>query len=81
MVDESNNIRGYTFRLDENLIKAVDYIAVRETKRTKYRLDRSQILRRALDEFIEKYYTESPPTEEELKAGVIPIDFVIIEKK
>lgn len=81
MTDENQIVKGYTFRLDESIVKAIDYIAERETKTTKYRLDRSQILRKALYEYIERYYAMSPPTIEELEMGVVPIDYVVITPK
>jgi len=47
--------KQYSFRLDDNIIQALDEIAEKESERTGYRLDRVNVVRRALSEFIQRY--------------------------
>lgn len=47
--------KQYSFRLPEDLITELDTIAEQESQRTGYRLDRVNIVRRALAEFVVRF--------------------------
>lgn len=81
MTDENQIVKGYTFRLDENIIQEIDRIAVRETKRTGYKLDRSQIVRKALVDLIEDYDTSFPYTLAEAEEKATSGDSISFERK
>jgi len=51
-------VKGYTFRLDDSIICAIDVIAEIETKKTGYSIDRSNVVRKLLVEYIATYNKE-----------------------
>ena len=55
---ETEPDKTYHFRLPDDLISDLDVIADEESKRTGYRLDRVNIVRRALTDFIQRYNQE-----------------------
>jgi len=55
MAEQKVNKSSVTLRIDTNLLDTIDTICTQETNKLKYDVDRSDILRRALIEFIERY--------------------------
>jgi len=52
---EGGAIKAYSIRIDETITKRLDEIAATEREKTGYNIDRSDIIRRAIIEFLERY--------------------------
>ena len=52
--EKDNKTQLISIRLDPEILKDLDEIAENESKKTGYNLDRSQAIRRALIEFIQR---------------------------
>ncbi len=52
---EGGAIKAYPIRIEDEIIDKLDKIADIEKKKTGYNLNRSDIIRRALSEFIQRY--------------------------
>lgn len=52
---EGGAIKAYPIRIEDTIINRLDEIAADEKKKTGYNINRSDIVRRALFEFIQRY--------------------------
>ena len=55
MVEKTKDKVSIGFRIDSDIVNKIDSICTEETKKTGYDIDRSDIMRKALLEFIDKY--------------------------
>ncbi len=51
----AEKLKAYSLRIDTTMTDRLDQIAEREREKTGYNVDRSDIIRRALTEFIQRY--------------------------
>jgi len=51
----SEKLKAYSLRIDESMTSELDRIAAAEREKTGYNIDRSDIIRRALKDFIDQY--------------------------
>jgi len=54
----ADSFKQFNVRLEETLLNDLKEIAEKETAKTKYNIDTTNIVRRALTEFVERYKQE-----------------------